>query len=177
MVKVGNLSTDGTKLGANASRHKAMSYGYMDKDIQRLEAEIDELLKQADKVDAEQDAALEVVADELPDELKRAHRSVGEDPQVQCGLEAEAQAKAEEERRRDEEQAKREAEGRQRRGKATGPRRSHPCREAANEFHGPGSEDHEAKQQGLRLFLQRSSSGGYRQSDHCVGGGDQPGQR
>ena len=33
MVKLGNLSTDGTKMGANASRHKAMSYGYMDKEI------------------------------------------------------------------------------------------------------------------------------------------------
>ena len=32
MVKLGNLSTDGTKMGANASRHKAMSYGYMNKE-------------------------------------------------------------------------------------------------------------------------------------------------
>ncbi len=31
MVSLGNLSTDGTKIGANASRHKAMSYGYMQK--------------------------------------------------------------------------------------------------------------------------------------------------
>ena len=34
-------------MGANASRHKAMSYGYMNKEIQRLEAEIEQLLKQA----------------------------------------------------------------------------------------------------------------------------------
>ncbi len=58
MVKLGNLSTDGTKMGANASRHKAMSYGYMNKEIQRLEAEIEQLLKQAEQLDAEQDAAL-----------------------------------------------------------------------------------------------------------------------
>ena len=56
-----NLSTDGTKMGANASRHKTMSYGYMDKEIQRLEAEIEQLLKQAEQLDAEQDAALEAV--------------------------------------------------------------------------------------------------------------------
>ena len=49
MVKLGNLSTDGTKMGANASRHKAMSYGYMNKQIERLEAEIEQLLKQASK--------------------------------------------------------------------------------------------------------------------------------
>ena len=36
MVTLGNLSTDGTKMGANASRHKAMSYGYMDKEIEPL---------------------------------------------------------------------------------------------------------------------------------------------
>ena len=72
MVKLGNLSTDGTKMGANASRHKAMSYGYMTKEIERLEAEIDQLLKQAEKLDAEQDAALgSRRGDELPEELKR----------------------------------------------------------------------------------------------------------
>src|SRR5271168_2021617 len=111
MVKVGNLSTDGTKLGANASRHKAMSYGYMDKDVQRLEAEINELLKQADKVDAEQDAELgSRRGDELPDELKRRTDRLAKIRTAQARLEAEAQAKAaEEQRHRDEEQAKREA--------------------------------------------------------------------
>src|SRR5260370_30840818 len=58
MVKLGNLSTDGTKMGANASRHKAMSYGYMIKDIARLEGEIEQLLKQAEQLDAEQHPAL-----------------------------------------------------------------------------------------------------------------------
>src|SRR5277367_4964920 len=52
MVKLGNLSTDGTKMGANASRHMAMSYGYMKKDIERLKAEIEKLLKQAEQTDA-----------------------------------------------------------------------------------------------------------------------------
>ena len=72
MVTLGNLSTDGTKMGANASRHKAMSYGYMDKEIERLTAEIDQLFKDAEQVDAEQDAALgSRRGDELPAELKR----------------------------------------------------------------------------------------------------------
>ena len=48
-----NLSTDGTKMGANASRHKAMSYGYTNKDIARLEAEIDRLLEQAASLPAD----------------------------------------------------------------------------------------------------------------------------
>ena len=119
MVKLGNLSTDGTKIGANASRHKAMSYGYMNKDIERLEAEIEQLLKQAEQVDAEQDAALgSRRGDELPDELKRREDRLAKIQEAKARLEGEARAKAaEEQSRRDEEQAQREAEGRQRRGK------------------------------------------------------------
>jgi transposase len=119
MVKLGNLSTDGTKMGANASRHKAMSYGYMSKEINRLEAEIEQLLKQAEQLDAEQDAALgSRRGDELPDELKRREDRLAKIREAKARLEAEARAKAEEEQhRRDEEQAKREAEGRPRRGK------------------------------------------------------------
>ncbi len=119
MVKLGNLSTDGTKMGANASRHKAMSYGYMNKEIERLEAEIEQLLKQAEQIDAEQDAALgSRRGDELPAELKRREDRLAKIREAKARLEAEARAKAEEEqRRRDEEQAQREAEGRQRRGK------------------------------------------------------------
>ncbi len=123
MVKLGNLSTDGTKMGANASRHKAMSYGYMIKDIARLEGEIEQLLKQAEQLDAEQDAALgSRRGDELPAELKRREDRLAKIRAAKTRLEAEALAKAEaEQRRRDEEQAQREAEGRQRRGKEPAP--------------------------------------------------------
>src|SRR5262249_11148436 len=72
MVKLGNLATDGTRMRANASRHKAMSYGYMTKEIARLEAEVERLLQDAERLDAEQDAAQgSRRGDELPDELKR----------------------------------------------------------------------------------------------------------
>ena len=119
MVKLGNLSTDGTKMGANASRHKAMSYGYMNKDIARLEAEIEQILKQAEQIDAEQDAALgSRRGDELPAELKRREDRLVKIREAKARLEAEARVKAEEEQsRRDDEQARREAEGRKRPGK------------------------------------------------------------
>ena len=119
LVKLGNLSTDGTKMGANASRHKAMSYGYMNKDITRLEAEIAQLLQQAEQLDAEQDAALgSRRGDELPAELKRRADRLVKIQEAKARLEAEARAKAaEEQNRRDVAQAQREAEGRQRRGK------------------------------------------------------------
>jgi len=123
LVKLGNLSTDGTKMKANASRHKAMSYGYMIKDIARLEAEIEQLLKQAEQSDAEQDAALgSRRGDELPAELKRREDRLAKIREAKARLESEARAKADEEqRRRDEEQAQREAEGRTRRGKEPAP--------------------------------------------------------
>ena len=52
LVRLGTIAVDGTKIQGNASRHKAMSYGYMTKEVGRLRAEIDELLKQAQDVDA-----------------------------------------------------------------------------------------------------------------------------
>jgi transposase len=119
MVALGNLSTDGTKMGANASRHKAMSFGYMTKEIDRLKGEIDKLLEQAERLDAEQDAALgSRRGDELPEELKRRRDRLAKIEEAKARLEAEAKAKAEvQQRQRDEEQAQREAEGRKRRGK------------------------------------------------------------
>jgi hypothetical protein len=136
MVKLGNLSTDGTKMGANASRHKAMSYGYMTKEIDRLEAEIEGLLKQAEQLDAEQDAALgSRRGDELPDELKRREQRLATIREAKARLEAEARAKAEaEQRRRDEEQARREAEGRKRRGKGPAPIDPTPADKAQTNF-------------------------------------------
>ena len=139
MVKLGNLSTDGTKMGANASRHKAMSYGYMNKEINRLEAEIEHLLKQAEQIDAEQDAVLgSRRGDELPDELKRREERLAKIREAKARLEAEARARADEEqRRRDEEQAKREAEGRPRRGKEPAPVDPTPEDKAQTNFTDP----------------------------------------
>lgn len=136
MVKLGNLSTDGTKMGANASRHKAMSYGYMNKEIERPAAEIDQLLKQAEQLDAEQDAALgSRRGDELPDELKRREDRLAKIREAKARLEAEARAKADEEqRRRDDDQAKREAEGRRRRGKEPAPIDPTPADKAQTNF-------------------------------------------
>jgi transposase len=139
MVKLGNLSTDGTKMGANASRHKAMSYGYMTKEIDRLRREIDKLLEQAEQLDAEQDAALgSRRGDELPEELKRREQRLAKIQQAKARLETEAHAKAEEEqRRRDEKRARREADGRQHRGKEPAPIDPTPEDKAQTNFTDP----------------------------------------
>lgn len=56
LVKLGHVAIDGTKMKANASKHKAMSYERMQKDDVRLRAEVEALLAQADAVDAAEDA-------------------------------------------------------------------------------------------------------------------------
>jgi hypothetical protein len=139
MVRLGNLSTDGTKMRANASRHKAMSYGYMDKEIARLQAEVERLLKDAERLDAEQDAAMgSRRGDELPDELKRREDRLVKIREAKARLEAEARARAQEEqRRRDEARARREAEGRRRRGKEPAPIEQSPEDKAQTNFTDP----------------------------------------
>ena len=64
---------DGSKYQANASRHKAMSYGRMEEAEGRLEAEVQELLERAAAVDEAEDAeyGAAVRGDELPEELRR----------------------------------------------------------------------------------------------------------
>jgi transposase len=141
MVQLGNLSTDGSKMHANASRHKAMSYGYMSKEMARLEAEIDRLLQDAERLDAEQDAAQgSRRGDEVPEELKRREDRLAKIREAKARLEAAARATAEaEQRRRDEAQARREAEGRKRRGQGPTPIDPTPEDKAQTSFTDPES--------------------------------------
>ena len=71
LVKFGHISLDGTKIKANASKHKAMSYGRMNKDITRLKSEISALLHQAEETDTREDQQYghDKRGDELPEEL------------------------------------------------------------------------------------------------------------
>jgi transposase len=119
LVKLGNVSTDGTKLQGNASRHKAMSYGYMQKEVDRLREEIEALVTQAFRQDAEDDAALgSRRGDELPTELSRREDRLATIEAAMQRLEAQAKADAEAERqRRAEAEAERQRTGQKRRGK------------------------------------------------------------
>src|SRR5271166_3378184 len=100
LVRLGTIAIDGTKVQGNASRHKAMSYGYMTKEVDRLRAEIDQLLKQAQDVDAQDDAALGTRrGDELPEELRRRQDRLATIAAAMKRLEAEARAEAERQRR------------------------------------------------------------------------------
>jgi transposase len=71
LVKLGHVALDGTKMKANASKHKAMSYGRMDEKEKELEREVEELLRKAESVDAEEDQRYgKARGDELPEELQ-----------------------------------------------------------------------------------------------------------
>lgn len=73
LVKLGRVAIDGTKIKANASRHKAMSYDRMKQEEKKLETEIAELLAQAERTDREEDQEYgsDKRGDELPEELQR----------------------------------------------------------------------------------------------------------
>ena len=72
LVKLGHVALDGTKVKANASKHKAMSYGRMKEREEQLATEVDELLRRAQEVDDEEEDrryGRDKRGDELPEEL------------------------------------------------------------------------------------------------------------
>jgi hypothetical protein len=73
LVKLGHIALDGTKVGANASKHKAMSYGRMKQEELKLKREIEELLSRAEETDRQEDKQFgkDNRGDELPEELAR----------------------------------------------------------------------------------------------------------
>lgn len=73
LIKLGRVAIDGTKVKANASKHKAMSYDRMKQEETRLEKEIADLLKEAERTDRKEDQeyGTENRGDELPEELRR----------------------------------------------------------------------------------------------------------
>ena len=119
LVKLGNVSIDGSKIQGNASRHKAMSYGYMQKEVERLREEIESLVTQAFQQDEAEEAALgSRRGDELPKELERREQRLAVMEAAMQRLEAQAKAEAEAERaRRAEADTERARQGKKRRGR------------------------------------------------------------
>lgn len=96
LVKLGRVAVDGTKLKANASKHKAMSYGRMRSEEARLEQEVRALLRQAEAADAQEDEhyGRDRRGDELPVELARRESRLQKIREAKAALEAEARAQA-----------------------------------------------------------------------------------
>jgi transposase len=142
LVKLGHVALDGTKMRANASKHKAMSYAYMEKRERELREQVEKLLAQAEAADAQEDAlhGRGVRGDELPKELAFRQSRLKKIQEAKAALEAQAQARAEHEREQQQRKAEAlEAAGKKRRGKAPEPPSDKPDPKAQRNFTDPDS--------------------------------------
>jgi transposase len=96
LVRLGHVALDGTKVLANASKHKAMSYGRMGEAERKLEQEVAALLAHAAQVDAAEDAQYGKGrrGNDLPTELTRRTTRLAKIREAKAALEAEARAEA-----------------------------------------------------------------------------------
>jgi transposase len=91
-LRVGRVALDGSKVKANASKHKAMSYDRLPQKRRQLRAEVEQLLAQAEATDAAEDAeyGADRRGDELPAELQRRESRLARIRDAKRALEARA---------------------------------------------------------------------------------------
>lgn len=141
LVKLGHVALDGTKIKANASKHKAMSYERMKKREAELKAEVERWLAAAEAADAEEERLYgERRGDEMPDWVADKQKRLEKIAEAKAALEAEAKAAAEQEtRRRAEAEKKRIAEGRKKNGRTPAPPKAEPDGKTQRNFTDPQS--------------------------------------
>jgi transposase len=141
LVKLGHVALDGTKIKANASKHKAMSYERMAKREAELKAEVDRWLAAAEAADAEEDTRHGAKrGDELPAWAADKNKRIKKIAEAREALEADAKAAADEARRIEAEKEKvRQAEGRKKPGKPAAPPSDEPAPKAQRNFTDPES--------------------------------------
>jgi transposase len=95
-MNLGRVVLDGSKVKANASKHKAMSYGRMQEEEKRLKEEVKRILKQAEATDAEEDTRYgrDKTGDELPAELARRETRLQRIQEAKRALEERAREQA-----------------------------------------------------------------------------------
>ena len=142
LVKLGHVALDGTKIKANASKHKAMSYERMEKRAAELEAEVGKWLSAAEAADAEEDKlhGRDKTGDEMPEWVADKKRRAETIRKAKAELEEEAKAAAEAKLKAEAEaQEKREAEGRRKPGPKAAPPSTEPDAKAQKNFTDPDS--------------------------------------
>lgn len=141
LVKLGHVALDGTKIKANASKHKAMSYGRMEERAAELETEVANWLSAAEAADAEEDKLYgDKTGEEMPHWVADKQRRAEKIRQAKAELEAEAKAAAEAKRKAQDEAAKeREAEGRRKGGRPAAAPSDLPDAKAQKNFTDPQS--------------------------------------
>jgi transposase len=132
LVKLGHVALDGTKIKANASKHKAMSYAHMKKREAELRADVDRWLEAAEAADREEDKLYgDRRGDEMPAWVVDKHKRLQKIAEAKAELEAQAQAAAE----ADEQRA---TKGRKKTGKPPPPK-AEPEGKAQRNFTDPES--------------------------------------
>ena len=142
LVKLGHVALDGTKIKANASKHKAMSYERMKKREAELKAEVACMLAAAEAADVQEDEIFgkDKRGDEMPDWASDKAKRLAKIQEAMAALEADAKLAAEEERRIEaEKQQQRNAEGRKKPGKPAAPLPDEPDPKAQRNFTDPDS--------------------------------------
>src|ERR1700682_4535962 len=142
LVKLGHVALDGTKIKANASKHKAMSYERMEKRAAELEAEVARWLEVAEATAAEEDRlhGADNTGEELPEWVADKRRRAERVRKARTELEAEAEASAEAKlKAAAAAQQQREAEGRKKPGRQAAPPSTAPDPKAQKNFTDPQS--------------------------------------
>jgi hypothetical protein len=149
LVKLGHVALDGTKIQANASKHKAMSYERMGEAEKKLEEEVQALLGEAARVDAEEDGKYGKGkrGDELPKELARRESRLEKIQEAKAALEQEAREAAEKKQAEVEAQIKEREKQERERGRKMGgrppqaldPEQAQPEAKAQRNFTDPDS--------------------------------------
>jgi transposase len=142
LVKLGHVALDGTKIQANASKHKAMSYERMEKRAAELEAEVAKWLSAAEAADVDEDRLYgrDKTGDEMPAWVADKKRRAETIRKAKAELEEEAKAAAEAKLKAEAEaQEKREAEGRRKPGPKAAPPSTEPDAKAQKNFTDPDS--------------------------------------
>ena len=127
LVKLGHVAIDGTKLQANASKHKAMSYNRMEEKERQLRAEVEKLLAEAEATDAAEDALYGKGnrGDDLTGEMARRESRLKKIAEAKAALEQEAREHAEAAKKAAEAKQEERLKKEQERGKKFG---GHPPR-------------------------------------------------
>ena len=174
LVKLGHVALDGTKIKANASKHKAMSYERMEKRAAELEAEVAKWLSAAEAADAAEDKLYggDKTGEEMPDWVADKKRRAERIRKAKAELEAEAKAAAEAKLKAEAEAAR---AARSRRAQETRTA-SRPALDRARcqspeELHRSGEPDHE-EQGRVRAGLQRPGRRRRGSADHRGAGRD-----
>src|ERR1700681_1969668 len=142
LVKLGHVALDGTKIRANASKHKAMSYERMENRASELEAEVAKWLSTAEAADAEEDKLYgrDKTGDEMPDWVADKKLRAEKIRKAKAELEAEAKAAAQAKLKAGAEAAERRAaEGRRKSGRQAAPPCTEPDAKAQKNFTDPES--------------------------------------